>query len=507
MLGWGSNSVGSVGDGTLTERQSPIPISVLSDVTQISSGVASLALKADGTAWTWGYNGFGAIGDGTTANRPTPRQIAGLRDASAVCAGRYTSLVAGLLNTRPEATAQTASADEDVPLTVTLTGTDGDSDAVIYRITGLPTHGMLYQGTGIGGTPIPAVPFALTGAVVTYLGNAEYTGSDSFQFAAYDGAIESSASATVSLTVVPVNDAPTVSSPGNQSVASGTATSALPFTVADVDSPTAGLILSGASNATTLLPNANIVFGGSDANRTVTLTPAAGQSGTATVTVTVSDGSASSFTTCTLTVAPGPPVLSNVIATDLALTGARITWTTDRASTSVVEWGTTTALLSTPVTGPANVTSHSVTLSGLTAGMSYYYRVRSVTTGGSAPTAETVSSTLAMRTAPSIPGQVLGYTMTREGSVIRLSVTVFNNTAAPLANVRFTRASLQVSTTLTNTTTPVPVSLGAIPAGGSASTVLTFPAGLGTAGAAAVMSCGWSTSAGSASSSARVTLP
>ncbi len=40
------------------------------------------------------------------------------------------------------------------------------------------------------------------------------------------------------------------------------------------------------------MPTANIVFGGSGANRTVTVTPAANQTGTATITVTVSDGTA-----------------------------------------------------------------------------------------------------------------------------------------------------------------------------------------------------------------------
>jgi hypothetical protein len=49
------------------------------------------------------------------------------------------------------------------------------------------------------------------------------------------------------------------------------------------------LTVSGSSNNTTLVPNANIVFGGSRANRTVTVTPAANQTGSAT-TVTVSDG-------------------------------------------------------------------------------------------------------------------------------------------------------------------------------------------------------------------------
>ena len=64
------------------------------------------------------------------------------------------------------------------------------------------------------------------------------------------------------------------------------------FTVGDVETPSSQSHASATSGNTTLLPVANIVFGGSGANRTATLTPAANQFGTALVTVTVSDGSA-----------------------------------------------------------------------------------------------------------------------------------------------------------------------------------------------------------------------
>ena len=40
----------------------------------------------------------------------------------------------------------------------------------------------------------------------------------------------------------------------------------------------------------TLVPNANVLVGGSGANRTVTVTPVTGQSGTSTITLTVNDG-------------------------------------------------------------------------------------------------------------------------------------------------------------------------------------------------------------------------
>src|SRR5258708_11686429 len=71
----------------------------------------------------------------------------------------------------------------------------------------------------------------------------------------------------------------------------GTAVRPIDFTVGDVETPAASLTVSGGSSNQTLMPDANIVLGGTGANRTVTLTPAAGQTGTATITLTVSDGS------------------------------------------------------------------------------------------------------------------------------------------------------------------------------------------------------------------------
>jgi len=61
------------------------------------------------------------------------------------------------------------------------------------------------------------------------------------------------------------------------------------FTISDPDG-LAGAIVSGGSSNTTLVPAANIVFGGSGSARTVTVTPAPNQYGDATVTVTVTDG-------------------------------------------------------------------------------------------------------------------------------------------------------------------------------------------------------------------------
>src|SRR5439155_22843232 len=77
------------------------------------------------------------------------------------------------------------------------------------------------------------------------------------------------------LTVNAVNDAPTISIIAAQTISEDTATGALAFTVGDVETAAGSLTVTGSSSNTTLVPNANIVFGGSGANRVVTLVPAA----------------------------------------------------------------------------------------------------------------------------------------------------------------------------------------------------------------------------------------
>jgi formylglycine-generating enzyme required for sulfatase activity len=103
------------------------------------------------------------------------------------------------------------------------------------------------------------------------------------------------------------NSAPTISDIAAQTITAGNNTGALAFTVGDAQTAAGSLTVSGSSSNTTLVPNANIVFGGSGANRTVTVTPASSQTGTATITVTVSDGSLSASDTFLLTVNSAVP--------------------------------------------------------------------------------------------------------------------------------------------------------------------------------------------------------
>src|SRR5207244_2481037 len=82
-------------------------------------------------------------------------------------------------------------------------------------------------------------------------------------------------------------------------------TAAIPFSIGDVETPPDSLTVSGHSSSQELVPDANIVFGGSEANHTLTIMPAANQSGTARITITVTDpGGASATNAFLLTVNP-----------------------------------------------------------------------------------------------------------------------------------------------------------------------------------------------------------
>jgi hypothetical protein len=85
---WGSNQFGQLGDGTNTNRLTPVQVSGLSNVVAITGGTGhSIALKSDGTVWAWGWNFNGQLGDGTNTNRLTPVQVSGLSNVVAITGG------------------------------------------------------------------------------------------------------------------------------------------------------------------------------------------------------------------------------------------------------------------------------------------------------------------------------------------------------------------------------------------------------------------------------------
>lgn len=81
---WGSNEDGELGNGTTVASNVPVRVNmggVLAGVEVVAvaaGGRHSMALDSQGRVYSWGRNADGALGDGSTTNRTTPVRVAGL---------------------------------------------------------------------------------------------------------------------------------------------------------------------------------------------------------------------------------------------------------------------------------------------------------------------------------------------------------------------------------------------------------------------------------------------
>ncbi len=184
------------------------------------------------------------------------------------------------VNDAPVANDQSVTVIEDTPKGIILTAVDADGNALTYAIATPPVHGTL-NGTAPNLTYSPA---------------ANYNGSDSFTFTANDGTVNSN-TATVSITITPVNDAPVAN---NQSVTTAEdVAKAITLTGSDVDGNTL-------TYAVVTAP-AHGTLSGTAPN--LTYTPAVNYNGTDNFTFKVNDGTgsgnaSSTAATVSITVTP-----------------------------------------------------------------------------------------------------------------------------------------------------------------------------------------------------------
>lgn len=193
------------------------------------------------------------------------------------------------VNIAPTISAISAKSTNEDTATSAIAFTIADSDSTIFCTN--------VAGTSSNTTLIPNGNIVITGTapncVATMTPVANLSGMATITLTLTDtGTPMPAMTATSSfvLTVNPINDAPTISAITSKSTDEDVASSAITFTIADIDSTiTCAGSVSAVSSNTTVIPNANIVISGSAPNCQAVITSAANKNGSATITLTVTD--------------------------------------------------------------------------------------------------------------------------------------------------------------------------------------------------------------------------
>jgi PQQ-like domain len=119
---------------------------------------------------------------------------------------------------------------------------------------------------------------------------------------------------------------------------------------------------------------------------------------------------------------PPAPVISAVQGTPTSSTGVTITWTTDSAASSQVNYGATSAYGNSTALDPSPVTAHSVAIAGLASNSTYHYQVASVDAYGQSTASSDLSFTTPLAAAPVITN-VQATSLTNTGATITWSTS------------------------------------------------------------------------------------
>jgi hypothetical protein len=155
------------------------------------------------------------------------------------------------------------------------------------------------------------------------------------------------------------------------------------------------------------------------------------------------------------TVVPvAPPVISGVGSSNITGNTATISWTTDLASDTQIEYGTTTSYGSSTALNTAMVTSHSQNVGGLSTGTLYHYRVKSRNAQGGLATSGDFTFTTASPAAISgiSASAITGTTVTiswttnqASDSQVDYGTTAAYGTSTPIDGAMVTSHSLGLS--------------------------------------------------------------
>nr|WP_232433780.1 Ig-like domain repeat protein [Salinispora arenicola] len=160
MLAWGHNNFGQLGDGSTTDRSTPIAVNLPAGttITTASAGAFhSLAVTSTGTMLAWGYNALGQVGDGTTATRRrTPVAVdlpTGTTITAAAAGNRHSLAIAPSTSTTTlRVSPPNPEPDQPVTLTATVTCTASTPTGTVTFLDNTKT---------LGTEPLSASPTAI----------------------------------------------------------------------------------------------------------------------------------------------------------------------------------------------------------------------------------------------------------------------------------------------------------------------------------------------------------
>ena len=285
-------------DTASTDEDTPVTTdNVLANDTDVDDTL----MPASITSFTQGTNGtVVSNGDGTFTYTPNANFNGSdsftytISDGTSSDTATVTIMVTAV-NDPPDAVDDTASTDEDTPVTtgnVLANDTDVDDTLIPASITSFT------QGTN--GTVV-----SNGNGTFTYTPNANFNGSDSFTYTISDGT--SSDTATVTITVTAVNDPPAAV---NDTASTDEDTPVTTDNVLANDTDVDDTLIPASITAFTQGTNGTVVSNG---DGTFTYTPNANFNGSDSFTYTISDGTSSDTATVTITVTAvnDPPAAVN----------------------------------------------------------------------------------------------------------------------------------------------------------------------------------------------------
>lgn len=120
VWGWGAGGTGALGDGTLANHAVPVQALGVTTGRNIAVGIYHSLYVDDLTskAWAWGSNFVGQLGDATTTDRNLPVELVGLSNVSYVRARSFHSMAVRYDGTVWEWGQRSPASDTSVPTQV-----------------------------------------------------------------------------------------------------------------------------------------------------------------------------------------------------------------------------------------------------------------------------------------------------------------------------------------------------------------------------------------------------